>query len=79
VRRLLVTANVIPSSAILVTLMIEALRFPETSVHIRETRLNIPEDGIRHSYRLENLKSYKNHSNLVNSINFQGDYSMQHT
>jgi hypothetical protein len=58
VRRLLVTANVVPSSPILVTLMMEALRSPETSVLIGATRRNTPEDGILHSYRRENLKSY---------------------
>jgi hypothetical protein len=42
VRRLLVSANV-PSSPILVTLMIEALSFSGTLVLIRATRCNIPE------------------------------------
>jgi hypothetical protein len=55
----LITAGV-PSSPVLVTLMMEAIRFSETLIITRDTRRNIQEDGILHSHRRETL-------NLVNT------------
>jgi hypothetical protein len=50
--RLLVTANV-PSSPILVTLMVDLLSSSETSVLTRATWHNILEGGILHSHHHE--------------------------
>jgi hypothetical protein len=58
VLRLLVTANVVPASPILVTLMTEAMLSSETYILTAATRRAIPEDGILHSHRRENLKPY---------------------
>jgi hypothetical protein len=54
----LVTAYAVPSSPILVTLVMEGIRSSETSVLTRATRHHIADNGIRHSRRRETLKSF---------------------
>jgi hypothetical protein len=63
VRRLLVTANVVPSSRILVTLMIQAIRSSETSVLRTSTLRNIPEDTILLSILYTSDRFYKKSGN----------------
>jgi hypothetical protein len=58
ITRKLDTTNVIPSSLILFTLIMEAIRSSETSVLTRATLHHISEDGILHSHHRENLKPY---------------------
>jgi hypothetical protein len=53
--KLIVTADV-RSSLIPITLMMKALRCSETSAFTRTTRNKIPEEGMLHSRRRENLK-----------------------
>jgi hypothetical protein len=45
---LIVTGNVVPSSPIIVSLMVEKIRSSETPVLTRATLRNVPEDGIFH-------------------------------
>jgi hypothetical protein len=54
---MLVTANVVPSSPSLVTLIMEAQLSFDMSVLTGAARCNIPEDTILHSHCRENLKS----------------------
>jgi hypothetical protein len=61
VRRLLATANVVPSSPILVTRMMQAISSFETLALTRAAWRNIKEDGILHNHRRENLKTNRAH------------------
>jgi hypothetical protein len=58
VLRLVVTAKVVTTSLILVTLTMEAIRSFETSVLTGATWRDIQKDGILQSHRCENLRSY---------------------
>jgi hypothetical protein len=57
--RVLVTANVVPSSPILVALIMEAIRCSEMSFLTGATRYHVPEDGILHRHRRDNIKCYR--------------------
>jgi hypothetical protein len=61
VLRLLVIANVVPSSPILVTLMMEPICSSGTSILTKATWHNIQEDGILHIYKL----FYKNNEPIM--------------
>jgi hypothetical protein len=62
--QLLVTANVVPSSPILVTVMMEAILFSKMLVLTSAAWHNSSEDGILHGHCHENLISYKHSGTL---------------
>jgi hypothetical protein len=65
---LLVTANVVPSSPIVATQMMEVICSFQMPVLTTATWHNIPEDGILHSHCHENLKSYKSLLSITYSM-----------
>jgi hypothetical protein len=58
VLQLLVAAHIVHCLMVLGILMMETILSSETSVLIRATLRNIPQDDILHSHCRENLKSY---------------------
>jgi hypothetical protein len=69
--RLLVTASVVPSSPILVTLMVEALSSSETSFLTKATWCNLPEDAILQYYFNPIMKHGKINLTASNFLLFQ--------
>jgi hypothetical protein len=64
VRQLIVTAKVLPSSPIVVTLMMGALSSSETSVITGATQRKIPQDGILFSNMLVYNREYTNETQI---------------
>jgi hypothetical protein len=58
IRELGTIANIVSNSLILPTLVMKAIFSSETSAFTRATSIHIPEDGIIHNHRRQNLKSY---------------------
>jgi hypothetical protein len=54
----LAVISIVPSSLIVLTMMMEAIHSSEPSVLTRTTRRHIPKDDILHNHRREILKSY---------------------
>jgi hypothetical protein len=65
---LIVTANIVPSSAILVALMMEAICSSKTTVLTRATLHNILKDGILQSHHCENLKYYTYFKEIIETL-----------
>jgi hypothetical protein len=76
VRRLLVTANV-PSSPILVTVMMEAQSSSETSTLTRATRRNIAEDAVLHPVcsTTQELLTFPRFRSVISTLSNEGQFT----
>jgi hypothetical protein len=71
---LLVSADIVSSSLVLFSLMMEAIRSFETSVIMRSTPRHIPEDVILHSRRRESIQILHN-MNSVRTVSLIGTWA----
>jgi hypothetical protein len=63
--QLLITANIVPSSLILFTLMMEAIHSSETSILTGATQHHSQEDGILHCYSVDQILEYRLQTSVI--------------